>query len=145
ILTDNDKKIGTPIKRSAALVVLKNPYASVYQDDLKELYDYGEILGKELSERAVAALGISANETESYGKTAIVGQNGEIEHGHAILHPKIGAPFRESIGGAEQAKAVIPSTAKMGTIGTTVDIPVHYKNSEWVLSHVDTITITIPD
>jgi hypothetical protein len=145
ILIESGKKTDTPIKRSAALAVFKNPYASAYQDDLKELYEYGEVLGEALSVRAVAALGIEGEDVESYGKTVIVGQQGEIEHGHAIIHPKIGAPFRKALGGADSARAIIPSTAKIGGIGTTVDIPVHYKDSEWVVSHVDTITITIPD
>lgn len=145
VLREGETVLDSPIKRSVAVAVIKNPYVNIYKQDLSKLYDYGEFLGEELSERAVDALGVKGESVESYGKGVVVGTGGEIEQGHAIIHPKIGGPFRKSIGGADKAGAIIPSTAKMGTLGVTIDIPVHFKASEWVISHVDTITITLPD
>ena len=138
--------IDNPIKKAVAIAVIKNPYSGCYLEDLSVLADFGAELGKLLSSNALKALDLEdGSQIESYGKAVIVGTKGEIEHGHAIIHPKIGAPFRNAIGGAEKARAIIPSTAKMGTLGTSIDVPVHYKDSEWVLSHVDTITVSVPD
>jgi hypothetical protein len=146
VLEERNIVLETPIKRAVAIAVIKNPYSGTYQEDLSELFDYGEELGHILSHNTLTTLNIEDGaQVESYGKAVIVGAKGEIEHGHAIIHPKIGKPFRNAIGGVDKARAIIPSTAKMGTIGTSIDVPVHYKDSEWVISHVDTITIAVPD
>lgn len=145
-LTEGEYTLEPPIKRAVAIAVIQNPFANRYQEDLSVLSSYGETLGELLSGNALKALGVNdGSEVESYGKAVIVGLKGEIEHGHAIIHPKIGAPFRNALGGADKARAIIPSTAKLGAIGTSIDVPVHYKDSEWVVTHVDTITVTIPD
>ncbi|MFD1707187.1 amino acid synthesis family protein [Siminovitchia sediminis] len=146
VLTEGERILETPIKRAVAIAVIKNPFAGRYQEDLSILSNYGEPLGELLSANALKGLGISdGSEVESYGKAVIVGLKGEIEHGHAIIHPKIGAPFRSAIGGADKARAVIPSTGKIGAPGTSIDVPVHYKDSEWVVTHADTITVMVPD
>lgn len=146
VISENGVELEKSIYRAAALAVIKNPYAGKYQEDLSVLIDFGEELGKILAKKLRELLSdFSEKDIHSYGKAAIVGKAGEIEHGHAILHPKIGAPFREALGGKETARAVIPSNTKLGTVGTTIDIPVHYRDSEWVVSHVDTITVTVPD
>jgi len=104
--------------------------------------EFGEQLGAMLGERAVSALGIPKEEAENYGKGAIVGLDGELEHLHAILHPKLGKPLRNEVGGG---KAIIPSTGKRGTGGTSLDVPLHYKDAAFVRSHYDAMEIRVPD
>ncbi|WP_164525535.1 amino acid synthesis family protein [Siminovitchia acidinfaciens] len=146
VVVEQDQPLETPIKRSVAAAVFKNPYANMYQEDLSLLYGFGEKLGEILSQKAVEGLRLqSGEEAECYGKAVMVGPKGEIEHGHATIHPKIGSPIRSAIGGPDTSRAIIPSTAKIATPGTSIDIPVHYKDSEWVFSHIDTITLTVPD
>lgn len=148
VLIEQNQQLETPIKRSVAGAVFSNPYANEYQNDLSLLYGYGEELGEILAQKAVDGLELEEDEkmkVQCYGKAVMVGEKGEIEHGHATIHPKIGSPIRNVVGGAEKAKAIIPSTAKIGIPGSSIDIPVHYKNSVWVFSHIDTITITLSD
>lgn len=123
----------------ASAVVIKNPYAGVYEEDLTELIEYSEMLGKEISQRAVKALGAPV---ESYGKAAIVGEKGELEHAAALLHPKLGTPLREACGGG---KAIIPSAKKIGKMGDSIDVPLHYKDAAFVRSHFDAMSISIQD
>lgn len=136
------KDLPKPIKRAAAIAIIKNPFAGKYQDDLSELTNDGEKLGEMLGNMARKALGVEKEECESYGKGTIIGLSGELEHGHAILHPKLGAPFREAVGGG---KAIIPSAAKMGGIGTELDVPTHYKDAAFVRSHYDAMPIRVQD
>jgi len=84
--------ITPPTRRAAAIAVIENPYAGIYEEDLETLMAIGEELGGLLGERCVAALGIEPQAAESYGKAAIVGENGELEHAAAILHPRLGKP-----------------------------------------------------
>jgi hypothetical protein len=93
-----DQKIEPPTRRAAAIAVIENPFAGRYVEDLSELIDIGEELGEVLAKRAIAALGIEGPRAESYGKAAAVGENGELEHAAAILHPKLGAPVRKVLG-----------------------------------------------
>ena len=97
-LTEMGRKVSPPVRRAAALAVIANPFAGRYVEDLSPLIEAGEELGRLLSERAVAALGISGPEAQSYGKAALVGENGEMEHAAALLHPKMGAPVRKTLG-----------------------------------------------
>jgi len=136
------KTVSPPARKAAAVAVIKNPYAGHYVDDLSVLMEYGEQLGAMLGERAVAALGIPKEKAENYGKGAIVGLDGELEHLHAILHPKLGKPLRNQVGGG---KAIIPSTGKRGTGGTPLDVPLHYKDAAFVRSHYDAMEIRVPD
>jgi hypothetical protein len=136
------KAVSPPARKAAAVAVIRNPYAGQYVDDLSVLMDYGEQLGAMLGERAVAALGIPKEKAENYGKGAIVGLDGELEHLHAILHPKLGKPLRDQVGGG---KAIIPSTGKRGTAGTSLDVPLHYKDAAFVRSHYDAMEIQVPD
>ena len=89
------KAIAPPTRRAAAIAVIENPFAGRYVEDLAPLIAIGEELGDLLSKRAVAALGIDGAKAHSYGKAAAVGENGELEHAAAILHPKMGAPVRK--------------------------------------------------
>src|SRR3977135_3770758 len=88
--TEMGKKVDPPTRRAAAVAVIENPYAGQYVEDLSELMTIGEELGELLTQRAVAALGIEGPSAESYGKAAAVGENGELEHAAAILHPQLG-------------------------------------------------------
>ena len=135
-------KLESCTKKAVAAAVLKNPYAGKYQEDLSLLFDMGEELGYYLAKKCLAALGIEGEDVNSYGKAAIVGENGEIEHGAALLHPKMGRGMRGTIGGG---KAIIPSTTKSGGMGTSIDVPLHYKDDPFVFSHCDSVEIRIPD
>lgn len=136
------KELAKPTRKAAAVAVIKNPFAGRYVEDLTELMDIGEKLGELLGNKAVAALGVEKNQIESYGKAAIVGEAGELEHAGAILHPKLGKPLREAVGGG---KAIIPSAKKMGGIGTPIDVPLHYKDAAFVRTHYDALEVRVPD
>lgn len=142
IHSEAGKDVSPPTRKAAAVAVIRNPYAGQYVDDLSVLMDYGEQLGNILGERAVAALGIPKEKAENYGKGAIVGLDGELEQLHAILHPKLGKPLRDQVGGG---KAIIPSAGKRGTAGTSIDVPLHYKDAAFVRSHYDAMEIQITD
>lgn len=128
-----------PILRVAAAGIIRNPFAGAYVDDLNELFDLGELLGAKLVETAVS---LFQNPIESYGKAGVVGSNGDIEHAHAMLHPKLGKQMRDPIGGG---KALIPSSAKVGGLGCSVDIPLGHKDDLWSFDHFDAMTIVMPD
>jgi len=138
---DGKKDARKPVRKVAAIAIIKNPFAGVYQENLDELIDNGEELGKILGERAVEALG-EGRAPESYGKAAIVGERGELEHAAALLHPKLGTPLRNAVGGG---KAIIPSVKKIGTMGDTLDVPLHFKDAAFVRSHFDGMTISVSD
>lgn len=140
--TEMGKTLSKPTRKAAAIAVIKNPFARKYQEDLQELIDIGEELGALLAPRARDALGIKPEEAESYGKGAIVGVDGEIEHAAAILHPKLGKPFREALSGG---KSLIPSANKMGAAGTTIDVPLGYKDAAFVRSHFDAMAVSVQD
>lgn len=136
------REISPPTRKAAAIAVIKNPFAGRYEEDLSLLMDYGEKLGEILGERAVAALGVPKERVDSYGKAAIVGLGGELEHAAAILHPKLGRSLRDAVGGG---KAIIPSAKKMGGAGTPIDVPLHYKNAAFVRSHFDAMEVRVHD
>jgi hypothetical protein len=136
------KKVEPATRKAAAIAVIVNPFAGYYQDNLSELIEIGEKLGDLLGKKALEALGITPDRAESYGKGAIVGARGELEHAAAILHPKLGTPFREALGGG---KAIIPSSKKMGGPGTELDVPIHYKDAAFVRSHFDAMPIRVQD
>jgi len=137
-----DQKIEPPTRRAAAIAVIENPFAGRYVEDLSELIDIGEELGDLLAKRAVAALGIDGPRAESYGKAAAVGENGELEHAAAILHPKLGAPVRKVLG---TGAALIPSSKKRGGPGTVIDVPLGHKDAAFVRSHFDGMEVRVPD
>ena len=139
---EGGKKVDPPTRKAAAIAVIKNPFAGMYVENLDPLIDAGEKLGGILGKRAVEALGIAPDRAESYGKAAIVGTNGELEHAAAILHPKLGTPLRKAVG---TGKAIIPSAKKMGGPGTEIDVPVHYKDAAFVRSHFDAMSVRVPD
>jgi hypothetical protein len=139
---EGGKKVDPPTRKAAAIAVIKNPFAGKYVENLNELVETGEELGGILTKKAVDALRITPPQAESYGKAAIVGVDGELEHGAAILHPKLGTPMREAVGGG---KAIVPSAKKMGGPGTEIDVPLHYKDAAFVRSHFDAMSVRVPD
>ena len=136
------KAVEPPTRKAAAVAVIENPFAGQYVQDLKPLMDIGEELGDLLTRRCVAALGIEGGQAESYGKAAIVGERGELEHAAAILHPKLGAPLRVAV---EKGAALVPSAKKQGTLGTAIDVPLGHKDAAFVRSHFDAIEVRIAD
>ena len=136
------REILPPTRRAAAIAVIRNPFAGSYVEDLSELIDIGAELGDLLGRRAVAALGIEPAQAQSYGKAAMVGENGELEHAAAILHPKLGAPLRAAV---EKGAALVPSSKKMGGPGQPLDIPLGHKDAAYVRSHFDGMEVRIND
>jgi len=143
---DTHSEIGQTInpatRRAAAIAVIENPLAGRYQEDLEELMDIGEQLGGMLGQKCVEALGISPEQAESYGKAALVGANGELEHAAAILHPRMGKPLRVAV---EKGAALVPSSKKMGAMGHPLDIPLGHKNAAYVRSHFDGMEVRVND
>ncbi len=136
------KAVAPPSRRAVAAAVIANPLAAKYQDDLAELTAIGEELGELLTRKCVEALGIEGGKAESFGKAAIVGENGELEHAAAILHPKMGTPVRKVL---TKGPALIPSAKKMGGPGTAIDVPLGHKDAAFVRSHFDAIEVRVPD
>jgi hypothetical protein len=136
------REISPPTRRAAAIAVIENPFAGRYVEDLSDLMEIGVELGGLLGERAVAALGIEPSAAESYGKAAMVGENGELEHCAAILHPKLGAPLRKAV---EKGAALVPSSKKRGGPGQTLDVPLGHKDAAYVRSHFDGMEVWIND
>jgi hypothetical protein len=141
VLVEMGQPVDPPTRRAAAIAVIANPFSGRFAADLSELIEAGAALGEMLTQRAVAALGL-APKVESYGKAAIVGEGGEIEHAAAILHPKLGAPMRAVLGGGA---ALVPSAKKCGAMGAAIDVPLGHRNAAYVRSHFDAMEVSIAD
>jgi hypothetical protein len=136
------RAISPPVRKALAMAVIENPCAGRYVENLDELVAIGEELGALLGQRCVAALGIEPGAAQSYGKAAIVGEGGELEHAAAILHPKLGAPLRKAV---EKGAALVPSAKKMGGLGTAIDVPLGHKDAAFVRSHFDAMEARVAD
>lgn len=134
--------VDPPTRKAAAVAIIENPFAGRFVEDLEELLAIGEELGDLLGRRAVAALGVAPSAIESYGKAAMVGENGELEHAAAILHPRMGKPFRAAV---EKGAALVPSSKKMGGPGQPLDIPLGHKDAAYVRSHFDGMEVRLAD
>ena len=134
--------VNPPTRRALAMAVIDNPYAGRYSQNLDELVAIGEELGQLLGDKCVQALGIAPGAAQSYGKAAIVGEAGELEHAAAILHPKLGAPLRKAV---EKGAALVPSAKKMGGLGTAIDVPLGHKDAAFVRSHFDAMEARVAD
>lgn len=134
--------ITPPTRRALAMAVIANPYAGRYSENLDELITIGEELGGLLGDKCVQALGIAPGAAQSYGKAAIVGEGGELEHAAAILHPKLGAPLRKAV---EKGAALVPSAKKIGGLGTAIDVPLGHKDAAFVRSHFDAMEARVSD
>ena len=142
VLTEMGQPVSPPTRRAAAIAVIENPLAGRYQADLEDLMQIGEELGALLGEKCVAALGITPAEAQSYGKAALVGENGELEHAAAILHPRLGAPLRAAV---EKGAALVPSNKKRGPMGHPLDVPLGHKDAAYVRSHFDGMEVRVTD
>jgi hypothetical protein len=139
VVREGGRDVGRPVRRVAVAAVIANPFAGEVVENLDLLIGFGEELGDILTRRAVGLLDGCAG--ESFGKAAIVGLRGELEHAAALLHPKFGAPMRAALGGGA---AIIPSAKKMGGPGDAIDVPLHYKDAAFVRSHFDAIEVRVP-
>ncbi len=136
------RAIDPPTRKALAMAVIENPFAGTYAEKLDELIAMGEELGGLLGQKCVQALGISPGQAHSYGKAAIVGEAGELEHAAAILHPKLGAPLRLAV---EKGAALVPSSKKRGGLGTAIDVPLGHKDAAFVRSHFDAMEARVAD
>jgi len=136
------RPIDPPTRKALAMAVIENPYAGRYAENLDDLIAIGEELGALLGEKCVQALGIAPGAAQSYGKAAIVGEAGELEHAAAILHPKLGAPLRKAV---EKGAALVPSAKKRGGLGTAIDVPLGHKDAAFVRSHFDAMEARVAD
>jgi hypothetical protein len=141
-LREGGRNVEPPTRKAAAIAVIANPAAGRYEPILDDLADIGRALGGMLGERAVQALGIEPGKVQSYGKAAIVGEDGELEHAAAILHPKLGAPLRKVV---EHGAALVPSAKKRGGPGTPIDVPLGHKDAAYVRSHFDAMEVRVTD
>ncbi len=139
-------EMGQPVtphtRRALAMAVIENPFAGRFSENLDELITIGEELGGMLGQKCVQALGIAPGKAQSYGKAAIVGEAGELEHAAAILHPKLGAPLRLAV---EKGAALVPSSKKRGGLGTAIDVPLGHKDAAFVRSHFDAMEARVAD
>ena len=142
VLQEGGQAVNPPTRRALAMAVIANPYAGKFSENLDQLIDIGEELGGLLGERCVKALGIQPEDAHSYGKAAIVGEAGELEHAAAILHPKLGAPLRKAV---SKGAALVPSAKKQGTLGTAIDVPLGHKDAAFVRSHFDAMEARVND
>lgn len=136
------RAVDPPTRKAVAVAVIANPLAGRWHEDLAPLVAIGAELGALLGRRAVEALGVAPERIASYGKAAMVGERGELEHAAAILHPALGAPLRNEVGGGT---ALVPSAKKRGGLGTTLDVPLGHKDAAYVRSHFDALEVRLPD
>jgi Amino acid synthesis len=138
---DGGPVLSRPLLKGWIAAVIKNPFAGRYEPDVQPMMDALKPLGLECSTKLLASMGGDKGAIEAYGKGSLVGAAGEIEHG-ALWHVPGGYAMRELLG---QALAIVPSAAKMGALGATLDVPIHHRNAAYVRSHFDAITVTVPD
>ena len=134
--------IDPPARKVTVAAVIINPFSGKYVEDLEPLYDLGEEIGGFLAQKGVSALGVEPAAIVSYGKGAIVGLDGEIEHAAAILHPRFGKPVRAAV---EKGDDIIPSTKKMGGPGSVLVMPLTNKDNIWSFDHMDATEISLMD
>jgi hypothetical protein len=137
---DGGPDAATPRLRGAVLAVVANPFAGRYEPDLQPAMEDLKPLAVTMCERLIAALG-GREGIDGYGKGAIVGSAGELEHG-ALWHAPGGYGMRASLG---DPKAIVPSTKKVGGPGTRLDLPITHVNASYVRSHFDAMTVSVPD
>ena len=141
IFHEGGPRANVPLRRAAALAVIRNPFAGKYVEQIEEFMNDLKPLGLEMAKSLVADLGGDAKVVEGYGKGAIVGADGEIEHG-ALWHVPGGYALREILNGA---KAIVPSSKKVGGPGARLDVPITHVNASYVRSHFDAMEVGISD
>ncbi|MFN8022417.1 MAG: amino acid synthesis family protein [Acidimicrobiales bacterium] len=141
-LLEAGRPTGRVVRKAVCTAVVRNPAAGSYRDDLSELEALGAEVSGQLAERALAALGVEPSAVTAYGKAAIVGTDGELEHAAAVLHPRFGAPVRAAVGGGAE---IIPSTKKVGAAGSSITFPLLQKDDRWQFDEMDAIEVCIGD
>ncbi len=136
------KELATPSVRAVAAAVVINPFAGRYVEDLSPLIAAAPAISEGLAARCLATLGVPAEAITAYGKGAIVGLDGELEHAAALIHPTFGAPVRAAIGGGA---AIIPSTKLIASAGFRLTFPVTNRHDIWVFDDMDAATVAIDD
>jgi hypothetical protein len=136
------KKLGVPLRKCASIAVIDNIFAGKQVEDLSLYGEYGTCLSKVLLKNALEALSIDGGGIESYGKAAVVGLDGELEHGSALLHIAFNNYLYQSI---KDSKSIIPSNEKMGPASCTVDVPLHSKRAVKVRTHFDAMEVQLAD
>lgn len=144
VLAERGRPVGRTVRRSVCTAVLANPFARRHGEDLGDDLGELEVLGAELAEalatRAFAALAVPGDQVTAYGKGAIVGTDGELEHAAALLHPRFGAPVRTAIGGGA---AIIPSTKKVAGPGASLTVPLTSVHDIWSFDEMDAIEVRV--
>lgn len=141
IFHERGPRLLEPLRRGATLAVIRNPFAGRHEPDILPLAAPLEALALDLGRRLVAALGGDSKRIEAYGKAAIVGEDGELEHA-ALWHVPGGRGLREALGGG---KAIIPSSKKVAGIGARIDVPLHHVDAAFVRSHFSAMEVGCPD
>lgn len=139
IYSDGRRDSARPVTHVVGVAVIANPCAGRFDEDLGAMFDIGVAIAERMAPEMMALL---PHPPVAYGKAAIVGVNGELEHAAAILHPKMGKPVRAAVGGGE---AIIPSTSKVAAAGSTIDVPLGNKDNVWSFDEIDTITVSVAD
>jgi hypothetical protein len=132
-------RAATPVTRIAGCAIFTNPWSGQDGDDISALFKVGHDLGAALMARM---LPLFDRPVINYGKAAIVGVNGDLELGHALMHPAVGKAMRDPIGGGE---ALIPSAGKVGAAGASIDMPMGHKDEAWSFDHFDAMSVAITD
>jgi hypothetical protein len=140
-LHDFGPVLARPVTKAVVGGVIANPYAGRHVADIQPMMKALEPLAVDLTERVMKILGARGSELEAYGKGAIVGLSGELEHA-ALWHQPSGFGIRHAMGGA---KSIVPSTVKVATAGARIDIPLHHVTAAYVRSHFDAIEFCVPD
>ncbi len=139
VFAELGRETDRPVVRAVALAVIANPFAGRFAEDLGPLWEAGAALGERLMPELVRLLD---GPPVSYGKGAMVGVAGEVEHGGACVHPRLGRPVRAAVGGG---RAVIPSNVKVAAAGAALDLPLGHKDDPWSFAHFDTVTVSVAD
>ena len=141
IFHEGGPRATTPLRRAAVIAVIRNPFAGSYVADIQPFMEDLKPLGLTMANRLVELLGGDPSVVEGYGKGAIVGAAGELEHG-ALWHAPCGYAMREVLG---DAMAIVPSTKKVGGPGTRLDVPITHINASYVRSHFDAMELGLND
>lgn len=139
VYAEAGKSVAQPTRRACAVAVIDNPLAGRHVEDLSPLFDIGEQLGELLVPQVIALLD---RPVAAYGKAAIVGVEGDLEHGSAIIHPKFGRPLRAAVGGGQ---SVVPSNLKVSSAGACIDVPLGNKDDPWSFPEMDTFSVMLAD
>lgn len=141
IFHEGGPRANTPLLRGSVMAVIENPYAGSYVEEIQPFMEDLKPLGVEMAQKLLAAMGVAADQIEGYGKGAIIGTAGEVEHG-ALWHAPGGYAMRDVLGGS---KAIVPSTKKVGAAGVRLDVPVTHVDASYVRSHFDSIEVGLND